>query len=279
MTASREINGDDRLGMADRLTYLWRNLRRNLVGGGASLAMRTWRPPPGIPLDIYSPSRCLTEAFIRHRLPSLLGLGEVSVLDVGCGSGRASALLAGAGYGGRYTGIDVENRFAAEKWAGKAFETRFIQGDAHDATADGPFDLILSISALEHIHDDARLIARFESMLAPGGVQVHFLPAPAGLLVYLWHGYRQYGARAIAERFGVEGTEVYRLGGLASLLLHLIVITGPEIFLSLSPRRRWPRWYVFKLALCLRLDSWMPFLPVIHVVCRRNPQTGPKPAP
>ena len=275
MTAAQEINGDDRLGMAERLTYLWRNLGRNLVGGAAPLDMRTWRPPPGIPLGIFSPSRCLTEAFIRHQLPSLLDPGEISVLDVGCGSGRTSALLAGAGYRGRYTGVDMDNRFAADKWAGGAFETRFIQDDVHDMAGDGPFDLILSISALEHIHDDARLIARFERLLSPSGVQVHFLPAPAGLLVYLWHGYRQYGARAIAERFGAQGTEVYRLGGLASFLLHLIVITGPEIFLSLSPRRRWPRWYRFKLALCLRLDSWMPFLPVCHVVCRRNPQTGP----
>ena len=268
MNTGFEINGDERLGAAGRLTYLWRNLIRNVTGGGAPLAMRAWRPPPGIALDVYSPSRCLTEAFIGRQLPSLLGRGEISVLDIGCGSGRASALLAGAGYRGRYTGVDVENRFAAERWAGKGFETRFIQGDAHDAVEEGPYDLILSISALEHIHDDARLIAGFDGMLTPGGMQVHFLPAPAGLLVYLWHGYRQYGARAIAERFGVQGTEVYRLGGLASFLLHLIVITGPEIFFSLSPRRRFPRWYAFKLALCLRLDQWMPVLPVTHVVCR-----------
>ncbi len=266
MSAACEINGDDRLAAADRLAYLGRNLMRNLAGAFAPLTMRAWRSPPGVARNIYSPSRCLTEAFIRHQLPSLLDVGEISVLDVGCGSGRASALLAGAGYRGRYTGIDVENRFA--EGTGGAFARRFIHGDAHDAAGQGPFDLILSISALEHIPNDGRLIARFDDMLTPGGAQVHFLPAPAGLLVYLWHGYRQYGARAIAERFGASGTEVYRLGGLASFLLHLIVITGPEIFLSLSPRKRFPRWYAFKLALCLRLDQWMPVLPVTHVVCR-----------
>ena len=270
MTAVREINGDDRLVLADRLTYLGQNLWRNLAGGTAPLAMRRWHPPPGIPLDNFSPGRCLIEAFIRHQLPSLLGLGEISVLDVGCGSGRTSALLAGAGYRGRYTGVDMDNRFAADKWARGPFETRFIQGNAHDLIGEEPFDLILSISALEHIPDDARLIARFDGMLSPGGVQVHFLPAPAGLLVYLWHGYRQYGARAIAERFGAEGTQVYRMGGLASFLLHLLVITGPEILFSLSPRKRWPRWYAFKLGLCLRLDAWMPLLPVCHVVCKRR---------
>ena len=80
-------------------------------------------------------------------------------------------------------------------------------------------------------------------------------------------------ARAIAERFGTEGAEVYRLGGLASFLLHLMVITGPEIFLSLSPRRYFPAWYRFKLALCLRLDNWMPVLPVVHVVCRTKTES------
>ena len=99
---------------------------------------------------------------------------------MGCGNGRASALLARAGYRGRYVGVDIENRFAADKWAGGAFETRFILGDAHEATGEGPFDLIL------------------------------------------------------------------------------------------SPRQRWPRWYAFKLGLCLRLDTRMPLLPVCHVVCKRR---------
>ncbi len=235
--------------------------------------MRSWRAPRGVANDIYSPGRALTEGFIHHRLPDLLDLGMVSVLDIGCGSGRASAMLAHAGYRGTYTGVDTDDRFAAEKWAGGAFETRFIQGDAHEVVGDGPYDLILSISALEHIHDDGRLIVRFDKMLKPGGIQLHFLPAPAGLLVYLWHGYRQYGARAVAERFGAQGTVVYRLGGLASFLLHLIVITGPEMFLNLSPRKRWPRWYAFKLALCLRLDAWMPIMPVVHAVCKTKSES------
>ena len=268
---SSEINGDLRLPASDRIRYLVANLARNLAGGTASLAMRAWWPPKtesdNADTATASPSRWLTEAFIRHGLPGLLNRREVAILDVGCGSGGICRPLVEAGFCGRYTGVDVIDQFAAGQWAKDAFETTFIQGDANSVPLEGPYDLILSVSALEHIADDKRLIERLDRLLAEDGIQVHFVPAPAALLVYLWHGYRQYGAPAIAERFGTEGTEVYRLGGLASLLLHLIVITGPEIFFSLSPRTRWPRWYAFKLALCLRLDAWMPILPVIHAVC------------
>lgn len=272
MRILQEINGDDRLGFVDRLKYLWRNLWRNMAGCTEPLAIRTWRSPPDIRLGTFSPGRCLTEAFISHQLPQLLAPGEVSVLDVGCGSGRTSDLLATAGYTGRYLGVDLDDRFDFERNSGRAFDIRFIQGDAHDMTGQGPFDLILSISALEHVDDDSRLIDRLGKMQSPNGFQIHFLPAPAGLPVYLWHGYRQYGAHAIADRFGSAGTEIYRLGGLASFLLHLFVITLPEIILSISLRKRWPRQYKSMLALSLRLDRWMPFCPVCHVVCCRSPQ-------
>lgn len=269
-----EINGDLALSLADRIRYLSRNLRRNIVGVHGAVAIRSWRPPAEAfappRLDIYSPTRGLTEAFIRHQLRTLLPAEKVSVLDVGCGSGRTCGLLAGAGYHGRYIGVDVTDRFEADKWSGDAFETRFVQGDAHTALLDGPFDLIVSISALEHVLNDVRLIARLEGLLAPGGLQVHFVPAPAALFTYLWHGYRQYGGDVIAERFGTETTEVYKLGGIASFALHLGFITLPEIFLRMSLRRRWPEFYKTLLGNCMRVDAEIPLLPSFYVVCRRT---------
>jgi SAM-dependent methyltransferase len=271
-----EINGDLRLPARDRIRYLAANLVRNLAGWKAPLTMRPWSPPRANPDNAdttaatASPGRWLTEAFIRHVLPELINRREVAILDVGCGSGGICRPLAEAGFSGRYTGVDVVDTFAAGKWAGDTFESSFVEGDANSAPLNGPYDLILSVSALEHIDNDARLILRLDRLLASDGIQVHFVPAPAALFAYLWHGYRQYGARTIVERFGAKGTEVYGLGGLASFLLHFIVITGPEIFLSLSPRRRWPRLYASMFSLCLRLDAWMPLLPVFYVVCRRK---------
>ena len=270
-----EINGDLRLPAADRVRYLVANLRRNLAGASTSLVTRAWRPPDAVfdadGMGTSSPNRGLTEAFIRYQLAALLPVGQVRVLDVGCGSGsgRTSGLLATVGYCGQYTGVDLNDHFEADRWAGDAFETRFVHGDAHTANLDGPFDLVMSISALEHVHDDGRLIACLEDLLAPGGLQVHFVPAPAALFLYLWHGYRQYGAAVIAERFGASGTEVFKLGGPAGFLLHLGLITLPEIVFRISVRRHWPAFYRALLGLSLRFDAHVPLFSTFYVVCRR----------
>ncbi|MCR9137401.1 MAG: class I SAM-dependent methyltransferase [Alphaproteobacteria bacterium] len=274
MIAAPEINGDLRLGFADRLKYIWSNFRRNLTRRPPSVNTRSWQPPADTNLGIFSPGRCLTEAFIKVQLPTILPPQALRVLDVGCGSGRTSNLLATAGYSGHYTGVDVDDRFDAKDASSDAFDRTFIHGDAHDLSDLDPFDLIISISALEHVDNDAALIDHLGTMQADGGYQIHFVPAPAGLPVYLWHGFRQYSLQAIAQRFGQDDVEVYRLGGLASFLLHLVVITLPEILLSTSLRKRWPAQYRFLLAKCLRWDRWIPVLPVCHVVCCHSRKTA-----
>ena len=273
-----ELNGDAPLGAIDRLRYLAVNLGRNLSGACPDLAVRRWRPPAeALSPDGFgtaSPGRALTEAFIRLQLPKLMPPREIDVLDIGCGSGRTCSLLAQSGYRGRYTGVDQDDRFDAARWAAHGFEMRFTQGDIHTVPIDGPFDLIISISVLEHVADDIRLIPRLDSLLSPDGVQLHVVPAPAGLFVYLWHGYRQYSARALAERFGTESTTAYALGGGASFALHLVLITLPEILVRTGVRQRWPRAYGRLLALCLKLDRWIPMLPSLYAVYRHGPRAG-----
>ena len=60
---------------------------------------------------------------------------------------------------------------------------------------------------------------------------VHFVSSGWALPLYLWHGYRQYPLKSLRERFDPERTEIYRLGGAASYLLHFIVITLGEMLL------------------------------------------------
>ena len=267
----RELNGDLRLGAADRVRYLAGNLTRNLRGAFAPATIRYWCYPDNLPgeaaLGPASPGRLLSEAFIRYELPNFVPPRSLRVLDIGCGSGRVAKLLAEAGYSGDYSGIDPADRFMAQEWPeASRFDIRFLQGDAHAVLPDASFELIVSLSALEHIPDDTRLLRRLNGLLAPGGLQIHIVPSTWGLFVYLWHGYRQYGAAAITGRFNRKNTTLYKLGGLGSFLVHWSLITLPEYLFRASFRRKWPRAYDRLLRAGFFLDRAIPVLCTTYVI-------------
>lgn len=94
-----------------------------------------------------------------------------TVLDVGCGAGEHTILLAGLGYD--VLGIDFAPHAIAqarETAAAKGVDARFEVGDAMNLT--GRYDTIVD-SALFHIFDDAdrvRYVRSLHSACAPGGV-------------------------------------------------------------------------------------------------------------
>lgn len=181
-------------------------------------------------------------------------------------------LLAELGYSGSYVGIDIQDGFDRSEQSG--FEKNFLAVDAHQYQPERKFDLVISVSALEHIPDDARLIGRLGEFLLPGGLQLHFVPSEWALPVYLWHGYRQYTATSLAERFGTSRTVVFSLGGAASFFLHLFFITVWEILLRLSLRKRWSGLYTRLLDACLSFDRYLPVLGTFYAVAWRAEPFG-----
>jgi hypothetical protein len=95
------------------------------------------------------------------------------------------------------------------------------------------------------------------------------VPSAASLAAYLWHGYRQYTPASLAERFG-QRAEIVRIGGLASLLLHIVFITAPEIALRRSLRESVPGLYRTCLRAALRVDRVLPFCPTAYAVVRHH---------
>ena len=268
-TGLEKLSGDVPLTAGQRLRYIAGNAWRNLLA---------WRGVPSIAFvpraeslvatqSTASPSRRLTECFLRDVLPVLLPPGEVRVLDIGCGSGFLAQRLAALGYRGHYTGIDIDDRLGREALNELPFSVEFFHGDVH-AFAGGPFDLILSISALEHIPDDAAVLARLRTMLARGGLQLHVVPSGWGLFCYLWHGYRQYAPGAIARRFPAGLARVWRLGGLGSFALHVGRITICEMLLR-HRRNDDPAAYERRLQAALRLDRSLPVLPTAYAIVER----------
>ncbi len=109
------------------------------------------------------------------------------VLDIGCGIGRWSRLLAARG--ARVTGIDLSPTMVAEAErraaaSGLSSRCRFLVQDSAALEAAGPFDLILCVTVLQHILDVGALRSALQRMtqhLGPQGRLVILEAAPARL--------------------------------------------------------------------------------------------------
>ena len=109
------------------------------------------------------------------------------VLDVGCGVGRWSRMLAARG--AQVTGIDLSPTMIAQakKRARRedvSSRCRFLVQDLAALDAGDEFDLVLGVTVLQHILDPASLrvaVQRMADHLAPGGRMVLLEAAPAQL--------------------------------------------------------------------------------------------------
>jgi SAM-dependent methyltransferase len=110
------------------------------------------------------------------------------VLDVGCGVGRWSRLLAARG--AVVTGIDLSPTMIAQaqqraRAQGVAERCRFQVQDLSRLDVGEQFDLVLGVTVLQHILDPAALRAALQAMtahLAPGGRMVLLEAAPTGVV-------------------------------------------------------------------------------------------------
>lgn len=136
-----------------------------------------------------------TERDTRREVARLVDVLEAPagarILDVPCGQGRHARLLAAAGY--RVDGVDYSRYLLEEARrappAASAGRLRFHRGDmrALPATWTGRFDAVINLATsfgfFRHPADDARVLAEFARVLAPGGTLV-------------WHGASRDGVMA-----------------------------------------------------------------------------------
>ena len=102
--------------------------------------------------------------------------GAGRVLDLGCGDGQISRLLAGRG--ARVVGIDPtwnQIRVAHERGGGATYAR---SGAAALPFADGSFDAVVACLVFEHIDDVDAAIAEVARVLRPGGQFSFFLNHP-----------------------------------------------------------------------------------------------------
>ncbi len=172
------------------------------------------------------------------RLLDVLGLPSGSrILDVPCGQGRHAHLLAEAGFD--VDGFDYSPELLARaRRRGTGARLRYTRGDMRRLPArwTGRFDAVLnlftSFGFFADPADDARVIAEFARVLAPGGVLV-------------WHGGNRDGvmARFLARDWWQtdDGTLIAHersFDGLSGVLSVHSVWSGPDTHGSRDHRIR-----------------------------------------
>ena len=139
------------------------------------------------------------------------------VLDLGCGTGAVlERLLAMEARFGSYVGVDLSAAMLARARAklNGVRGVRFARLDLRSRPLpDGPFDLVVSAWALEHLPEPEVTLARARDRLRPSGrLALFFELDGSGLRAWILRGlWRWFGVRLIPER------EVRAWPGLVSL--------------------------------------------------------------
>lgn len=127
-----------------------------------------------------NPLVALEEPLVREALGDVAGL---SVLDLGCGTGRHALWLASAG--AVVTGIDFSEGMLAEARRKPGAEgVRFLAHDLHEPLPfkAASFDRVVSGLVLEHLVDLGGFFAEARRVLRPGGFAVVSAMHPAMFL-------------------------------------------------------------------------------------------------
>lgn len=114
----------------------------------------------------------VTRAAWAARLAGWIPSGPWDVLDLGCGTGSLTALLARSGH--RVTGVDLSPRMvelARAKLADAGLPATFVVGDAADPPTE-PVDVVLARHLAWALPDPSAALARWVALLRPGGALV-----------------------------------------------------------------------------------------------------------
>ena len=137
------------------------------------------------------------------------------LLDIACGAGYGSALLARTETNRQCFGLDCDEdavAYAQQHYA--AANLRFFQGDAMNYQPSVRYDTIVSLETIEHLPDPGGFITRLTDMVAEGGriiASVPITPSKDGNPYHL-HDFTEKSFLALFRSCGFEpgGAKFYQ---------------------------------------------------------------------
>lgn len=129
-------------------------------------------------LDPASPSDQATLHIHLERYEfAARNLGGERVLDMACGCGYGTALLAERHPDKQVTGVDIDPKAIA--YAQRHYQLpnlRYVCADAERFDEGQGFDSIVSLETIEHLPDPVRLVANYARLLTAGGRVIASVP-------------------------------------------------------------------------------------------------------
>ena len=222
----------------------------------------------------YLARRQIVEAMLART-----GLGTAEILDMGCGGGGNTRMLARFG---RVRGVEMDPEARA---AAKSRQTcEVVDGHLPDQIPYGEdrFDLVALLDVLEHVKDDVTSVGRLAARLNAGGHFVVTVPA----YMFLWRKQddlnrhqRRYTLRRLEQLFVDSGLQVEHATYYNVLLFPLVagIILGNKLLgREQADDNRIPsapvNWILWKI---LAIERWLaprwkcPFGASVLLVARK----------
>lgn len=180
-------------------------------------------PCPQIPLfnalaELYERYAEVNDAVYRPFLARSLPATGTRAVDLGCGSGRFTGLLADRC--ADVLAVDIAEReieIARRRRYRPNVEYRLANLLDVTAADDGPFDVVFSVNALFHLfrqHDTDDVLGHVRSLVAPGGTAVItdvVSPGPRSLLHHRWWGLQDAARTWVRRRSLADAWTVMRI--------------------------------------------------------------------
>ena len=165
-------------------------------------------PPAESPQDLWLAELGKADNYTRWIHAQLEPHLGARVLEIGCGTGTLSALLAGASE--RFLAIDSDPTYAdaARQRLEKFSQAEVRHADATRLELDEVFDTVIMLDVLEHIERDVALLARLRGLLGPGGGLIVKVPAGPGLYSSMDEvvgHHRRYSGDVLRDAFKAAG--------------------------------------------------------------------------
>jgi SAM-dependent methyltransferase len=223
-------------------------VQENQPAGVPPLALTGERTLPHVPEEHY---------WFRRHLVVYRWIAErcrgKHVVDMACGEGYGAAVLADAA--AEVVGVDANpEAFEHARLRYRASNLRFERALVEQFTDGAPYDVIVFLQTIEHVEDPRGLLARFRSLIAPGGVlyvttpnRLTLAPPGAERSDNPWH-VREYTPDEFAAlvRPEFESVELRGLFHARKLRAHELAIKAgwDRVHPALGLTRRFYEWFV-----------------------------------